>query len=153
MKRQPFKPRVYLSIPPPLYIQHNPFKFNQTIINTLLPEMVPEIARACGLPDDQIVNYFDGMGGPTLSNPELFCKPSSCDYFHPNDEGHHRMAEIVYEALFGDNKGASTALTIKRPDKANVKHRQEMDEKNDRYEKEFKEHNKQFKVSFEELST
>lgn len=88
--------------------------------------MVPEIARGCGLPDGQLINYFDGMGGPHLSNPELFCTPSQCDYFHPNDAGHKRMAEIAYEALFGPNDGANKALTVKRPDKFDVKYKEEM---------------------------
>ena len=84
------------------------------------------------------------MGGPHLSNPELFCTPGQCDYFHPNDAGHFRMAEIAYEAIFGPNLGAQHALTVKRPDKADIKNKQEMDKKNEEYEKKFMDHVNKF---------
>ena len=63
------KPQVYLAIPPPLYIGQNKFKFNQTVINTRLPELVPEIAEKCGVVKSNVINFFDAMGGHALNMP------------------------------------------------------------------------------------
>ena len=44
------------------------------------------------------------------------------------------MAEIAYEALFEGNKGALVALTVKRPEKTDIKYRKEMEDKNHQFE-------------------
>ena len=63
------------------------------------------------------------------------------------------MAEIAYEALFEGNKGATVALTVKRPEKTDVKWRKEMDEKNEKFEKDYANHIKQSQVNVDELIT
>ena len=102
MLRSATKPQVYLIVPPPLYLSENKFKFNQTIINQRLPILVPTIGEQCGLPKENIINLFEPMGGHDLSMPELFCVPDACDYFHPNEIGHDKMAKVIYKAIFGE---------------------------------------------------
>lgn len=59
------------------------------------------------------------MGGAGLTQPELFCVPEACDYFHPNDAGHKIMAQAVYKALFGTDLPAydKNEDSIKNPPK------------------------------------
>lgn len=87
-------------IPPPLYLSENKFKFNQTIINERLPVLVPTIAEQCGIPSENVIDLFSAMGGHDLSQPELFCVPDACDYFHPNEGGHQVIAKVIYKAIF-----------------------------------------------------
>lgn len=101
-RRSPTHPFVYLVIPPPLYIGQNKFKFNQTIINERLPELVPKTAVRCGLPSEQVIDLNEPMGGNGLTMPELFCVPDACDYFHPNDAGHKIIAKVMYQKFFGE---------------------------------------------------
>lgn len=58
--------------------------------------LVPTIAHSCGLPDENVIDLYDAMGGKDLSMTELFCVPDACDYFHPNDAGHKLMAKVIY---------------------------------------------------------
>ena len=63
---------------------------------------MPSIAQSCGLPDDNVIDLYEPMGGKDLSMIELFCVPDLCDYFHPNDAGHKIIAKVVYRKLLGE---------------------------------------------------
>ena len=63
--------------------------------------LVPTIAEECGIPSENVIDLFTAMGGRDLSQPELYCVPDACDYFHPNEGGHLVMAKTIYKAIFG----------------------------------------------------
>ena len=55
----------------------------QKVINDRLSKIVPKLAKDEGLADNQIINFYELMGGDSLSKPELFPDGSHC-----NDTGY-----------------------------------------------------------------
>lgn len=53
----------------------------------MISKMVPKLAGECGVPDTQVVDLFELMGGQNLLAPFMFCDASNCDGFHPTDAG------------------------------------------------------------------
>lgn len=85
-------PRFLIGVPPPVY----PDKmwshlFDATIINKVLPRLVPSVAANLGF---GVVDIFTALGGAGLTRPSL-----SFDGVHCSPEGYKVMAEAVYEAL------------------------------------------------------
>lgn len=93
------KPTLYVMIPPPLYGQ-GAYQMNQTVINEVFPELIPQIAQELELPSDRVIDIMGAMGGKNQSSFELFCDGQSCDACHPNDAGYSFMAAEVYKHLF-----------------------------------------------------
>ncbi|GMH68940.1 hypothetical protein TrST_g3189 [Triparma strigata] len=91
-------PDIWLSIPPPLYLD-NIYEMNQTAINEALPILVPFIASENDYVTG-VIDVFSALGGADLSKYEFFCNEQSCDQCHPNDQGYSVMAATVYKALF-----------------------------------------------------
>eukprot|EP00823_Brevimastigomonas_motovehiculus_P009053 TRINITY_DN8726_c0_g1_i1.p1 TRINITY_DN8726_c0_g1~~TRINITY_DN8726_c0_g1_i1.p1 ORF type:complete len:216 (+),score=51.34 TRINITY_DN8726_c0_g1_i1:32-679(+) len=86
-------PKIYVAIPPPLY-KEGVFGMQQKVINGVFPSLITQIARDAGLPDTQLVDMFNKMGGVKLTHPEW-----SSDGCHPNPQGYQMMAKFFKEAL------------------------------------------------------
>ena len=55
-------PAVFVAIPPPV-VNDGGFSINATVVNSLLPWMVPAIADSVGLPDGHVIDLFSALGG------------------------------------------------------------------------------------------
>ncbi|GMH79370.1 hypothetical protein TL16_g08122 [Triparma laevis f. inornata] len=91
-------PDIWISIPPPLYLD-NIYDMNMTAINEGLPTIIPFINDE----NDSVtgvIDVFSALGGAELSKYEFFCNGQNCDQCHPNDMGYSVMAAEVYKALF-----------------------------------------------------
>jgi len=103
-------PDVYVMIPPPL-MATGAYGMNQTVINDVLPILVPAIAAANELRGAiDVFNLFGGSdqkafppSGCTLNTLEqaqckFYCSASqswTCDQCHPDDEGYDAMAGLI----------------------------------------------------------
>ena len=85
------KPRVLISIPPPLYKSPKKYEMRQDIINERLPLLIRQIGRIAGV---EVINLFDPLGGSSLTRSDAFA-----DGCHPNDVGYHLIANTVGCAL------------------------------------------------------
>jgi acyl-CoA thioesterase I len=105
------KPAIYVMKPPPLYRDRVYYDMNQSAINTALPRLVDEVARASLLPSAPI-DLFDlfqqhcpvenGMPGHPPSVVDVPCDwiaSGGTDACHPNDEGYGKIAQAVLEAI------------------------------------------------------
>jgi acyl-CoA thioesterase-1 len=104
-------PKIYAMIPPPL-MQQGAYGMNETVINTVLPQLVPRIAAAAGV---GLIDVFSGMGGVSAWRTAFpphgcnltsgyapcgwWCDQQSCDQCHPNDVGYHHLATTVLAGL------------------------------------------------------
>ena len=97
----PSKPEVYLMIPPPLYVDGF-LEMNQTVINHMFPQIIPDIAKSEELKDAdvKVIDVFNMMGGVGLTHYEHFCDGQNCDACHPNDAGYTALASGIYKYLF-----------------------------------------------------
>ena len=91
-------PDLHIMVPPPLY-QNGLWSMNQTIINDILPDLIPKIAKELGQ-EDNVISIFEAMGGKDLDAWQYLCNGQSCDGCHPNDAGYSQLASIVYRHLF-----------------------------------------------------
>ena len=92
------EPRIYISIPPPLY-EDNAYHMSQSVINKEFPVILRELAKS----NKYITNYIDvfsALGGDTLANYEYFCNSQSCDACHPNDVGNVVMGAAIWKEVF-----------------------------------------------------
>lgn len=122
-------PAIYVMPPPPLMnnnrdpLNHTQSAVypNQTIINSMLPSLVPAIGRLANLTTKPI-DVFAGMGGSpqwntpgspsqiphagcTLATAKTFkpcawwCDAQACGNCHPNDDGYTNLAKTVLAGL------------------------------------------------------
>jgi len=104
-------PKVYAVVPPPL-MQQYAIGANQSVINTVFPQLVPQIAKENSL--DGTIDVFTGMGGVSnwqdtfpdkceQSSPwapcGFWCDTQHCDQCHPNDVGYAHLATVIQEGL------------------------------------------------------
>merc|ERR1711874_694547 len=93
-------PKIYAMISPPL-MAHGALGINQTVINTVLPHLVPLIARNNSV--DGVIDVFGGMGGvanwtdafpakcelnSTWAPCAWWCDDQHCGQTHPNNMGY-----------------------------------------------------------------
>eukprot|EP00727_Mastigamoeba_balamuthi_P007786 m51a1_g3628 putative xylanase (224) ;mRNA; r:129117-129865 len=87
----PSRPQVLVAVPPPLYVD-GAFSMNRTVVNEVLPRLVPHIARAAGA--TPLTGVYHLFGGAALARPDLIL-----DGCHPNARGYtalaHYMADII----------------------------------------------------------
>lgn len=110
----PNGPKIHIMIPPPL-MKDRSIGASQTVINDVLPSLVPKIAEHNQIntkPID-IYSYFGGgpnwknefpPNGCTLNSSQVakcnyFCDKQSCDQCHPNDHGYSVMAQLVKRGI------------------------------------------------------
>ena len=87
-------PTIWLVIPPPLHVD-GAMEMQQEVINHHIPRKIRKIAETCSIPEHQIIDLFETMGGKGLFNPNYFL----LDGCHPNSLGYFIMAETIAEAL------------------------------------------------------
>ena len=92
LKAQPAKPRVFLMQPTPLY-RPNVYSMNQTVINFVLPRLLPTILSASAA-EPQLIDLFNTLGGAGLTQPNI-----TCDGCHPKHAGYVEMAQAIYNVL------------------------------------------------------
>merc|ERR1719222_898304 len=114
-------------VPPPLMVD-KAYGMNQTVINTVFPTLVPDIASANHLRGAiDIFNLFGGSdqqdfpeGGCTLQTLDkakcgFYCSASqkwTCDQCHPDDAGYEAMAEKVKYVIAGAGVTSSRELVM-----------------------------------------
>lgn len=108
-------PTIWTMIPPPL-MQLDSYGMNQTVINTVFPNIVREITQVNKV--QGLVDLWAAMGGvadwssrfPTVCSPDTiaqwapckyYCEGTSCDQCHPGDGGYQYMASWVKDHVFG----------------------------------------------------
>mmetsp|Transcript_15985 Transcript_15985/g.32712 ORF Transcript_15985/g.32712 Transcript_15985/m.32712 type:complete len:164 (+) Transcript_15985:319-810(+) len=99
-------PTLQVMVPPPLY-EDNVYNMSQTVINAVLPEIIPSdvvtlLQLSWGnerVPDE--ISIFKSLGGAELQKYEALCDFQSCDSCHPNDAGYNAIALTVFKALAG----------------------------------------------------
>jgi len=110
-------PKIWLMTPPPL-MKNGAYNMNQSVINELLPKIIPSFMSVPDLGAPPIaghVDIFGALGGRALAglSPsgclvntttpsccKRFCDAQSCDQCHPNDDGYALLAKTVYETAF-----------------------------------------------------
>lgn len=104
---------IFLAVPPPVTIRA-PWGINQTVVNSILPRMIPKLAKENAIRSDHIIDLFSALGGDRIKDlPEKgcdgdmqnnsickwFCDTEYCDNVHPIVPGKKRMAEVVEDAI------------------------------------------------------
>ena len=109
-------PKIYVMVPPPLMAEFA-YGMNQTVINSVYPQLVPLIAAANPAVTG-VIDMFVPMGGEyqwkmdeafpdgcavesTADYPSCgyFCNGQSCDQCHPNDSGYQHMGNVLKSGL------------------------------------------------------
>jgi hypothetical protein len=111
-------PTIYVMPPPPLMHENIPTATypNETIINSMLPVLVPAIGKLAKL-QTKPIDVFTGMGGTprwraqipvegcTLDTAKTYrpcawwCDKQACGNCHPNDDGYTNLAKVVLAGL------------------------------------------------------
>lgn len=108
----PAGPKIYVMIPVPLF-QQGAYGMNETVINGVYPKLVPLIQKDnAGVLGP--IDLYSQMGGvsdwqakfpkscsldSTFAPCKLWCDKQSCDQCHPNDDGYHKLAELIQTGL------------------------------------------------------
>merc|ERR1711918_121380 len=96
-------------------MQENSYGMNQTVINTVFPNIVRDISSANSV---RFVDVWAAMGGvgdwssrfPESCSPQVmdqwppckyYCDGDNCDQCHPGDGGYEYMAQWVKDHVFG----------------------------------------------------
>ena len=103
----PSHPVIHLMTPPPLY-KDGVYGMNQSVINTELPRLVPQVAKAARLsPPISLFELWEGhcpVKGGTPGHPpnatdvrcEWIAGPDGC---HPDNMGYGKIASAVHDAI------------------------------------------------------
>lgn len=97
-KRLPTNPKIFVCIPPPIYANDSVWNISASIVNNLLPKVIPEVAKITG---SILIDNFQALGGHRLSRPELFydVQLPPNDGVHPNDKGYRVIAKHVHKSI------------------------------------------------------
>ena len=110
-------PKIFTLIPPPL--MGNGYGMNATVINSVLPRLVPLIHNASLdiVHTAAPIDIFSAMGGVQDWQQEFppqttgctinsswapcrwWCDKQSCDNCHPNDNGYHHLASLLLDGI------------------------------------------------------
>ena len=107
----PGGPKIYTVIPPPLMEDRGCLGMNQTVINTILPKLIPQISTA-GNVNTTPIDVFTALDGNT-SMPKngcnhktwaipvckYFCDVQRCRQCEPNNVGYGKLAATVKAGL------------------------------------------------------
>eukprot|EP00929_Paragymnodinium_shiwhaense_P039686 TRINITY_DN20826_c0_g1_i1.p1 TRINITY_DN20826_c0_g1~~TRINITY_DN20826_c0_g1_i1.p1 ORF type:complete len:304 (-),score=22.88 TRINITY_DN20826_c0_g1_i1:142-1053(-) len=107
-------PDVFINVPPPV-MKNAAYTINQTVVNHILPRLIPRVAAASGIAPDHILDMYGSLGGksvaaevpqagcsmdmPRVSGCRYFCDATFCDQVHPDDEGFRAMAAVAAGAI------------------------------------------------------
>ena len=118
------QPKLAVMTPPPLW-KDGAYAMNQSVLNDVMPLVVPKIAAAAALPAP--IDVYSALGGApdwrttypagctpmNTSQPAacaLFCATGeSCDACHPDDDGYLVLAQTVFDWLESSRTLASPA--------------------------------------------
>lgn len=103
------RPTVHVMVPPPLYFD-GCYGMNQTVLNSVFPRVVPDIAQRNGLavPIDLYTLYqqhcpvVGGTPGHENNSTDVYCDwvgSGGVDGCHPDNTGYGKVAEAVMAAL------------------------------------------------------
>lgn len=65
------------------------------VTHEVLPKKIKEIAEKCSIPPEQVIDIFEAMGGPDLTEPNYFL----FDQVHPCAVGYFHLAENLADAI------------------------------------------------------
>jgi lysophospholipase L1-like esterase len=85
-------PMILLMVPPPVFFsqtKNDSAALNPTVVNTVISQLVPQIAEANNLP---VINLFQAFGSQKFN---FMCDDSWCDAVHPSDEGFRAIGFAV----------------------------------------------------------
>ena len=102
MRKNNKKRKVYIMTPPPLYQNSTgqyPFSMNATIINKILPTLIPDISDVM---ETEFINLFQAILTSGYSPTEL-----SCDGCHPTDVSNQIIATPMATCI---EKGAEEIM-------------------------------------------
>lgn len=85
LRKQTNVKEIFIAIPPPLFPPY-PFSMNQTIINTIYPTLLPNIAQVANV---HLVDLHTPMAGQDMT----------CDGCHPTHDGNVVIANTLFEAI------------------------------------------------------
>eukprot|EP00930_Biecheleria_cincta_P014389 TRINITY_DN12396_c0_g1_i1.p1 TRINITY_DN12396_c0_g1~~TRINITY_DN12396_c0_g1_i1.p1 ORF type:complete len:319 (+),score=50.97 TRINITY_DN12396_c0_g1_i1:53-958(+) len=107
-------PEVLVVQPPPCYQDGVYGGHNQTIINKLLPSILPQIARSSGLrpPIDIFGSFMAHCPQLVVSTCDLMGGVFHNDALHPNDEGYRLIAMSLATAILGSAPNASSLRAL-----------------------------------------
>ena len=108
-------PQIFMCIPPPALVD-GAYHLDATLINSVLPRLVPRLADAIGVPRSHVIDNFHALGGAELSclpvggatlelaqagngPSQWYVDENWGDQVHPCDRGLRRLAHNVMEAL------------------------------------------------------
>lgn len=93
-------PRILMMVPPPCYSMTGSSGGgnNQTVINTILPSLIRQVAQATG-----VAAPIDAFSRFSANCPD-FTKGSTCSWIadaelHPNAHGYYQIADLVKQAI------------------------------------------------------
>jgi acyl-CoA thioesterase-1 len=90
------RPQIFLMVPPPLF--QPVFDMNQTIINTIFPVLVRDIASVMSIPTidlySALLEAYDGVNSTVLE----------CDGCHPTDMGNDIIAKTMFPYIVSAGK-------------------------------------------------
>jgi len=92
------KPDIFVTIPPPLYMD-GWVQGSVDTYNNHVSKEIPKMAKECGVGDDQIIDLFTAMGGAEQTMPQLYCDYRWCDGYHPVDAGQNIMAREILKSM------------------------------------------------------
>lgn len=108
----PAGPKIYVITPVPL-MQQGAYGMNQTVINSVYPNLIPLIQKDnAGVLGP--IDLYHEMGGTAdwetrfpksctvdsaFAACKSWCDKQSCDQCHPNDDGYHKMAGLLAAGL------------------------------------------------------
>jgi alpha-L-fucosidase 2 len=81
-------PEIYVLVPPPLYDPY-PFEMNATIINTIYPSLIRNIAEVT---QTKVIDVYSAFMNAPYQN-------LTCDGCHPKEYGNFLIANSIYNAI------------------------------------------------------
>lgn len=89
VRNLPSKPEVFVMIPPPLF-KDKVFDMNQTIINTVFPTLVRDLASVMST---NVIDIYSAVLGEATDSTG---SDLSCDGCHPTAKGNQIIADTMY---------------------------------------------------------
>lgn len=118
------EPAVFVCIPPPA-LADGAFGVSQRVVNTVLPSLIPLVAKGAGISETRVIDLFGALGGhrmgavpaggytvggepdadgdgSDLGPRKFFCDATWNDNLHPCDAGFAAIAQGVHTAIKRD---------------------------------------------------
>ncbi len=86
------QPEIFVMIPPPLYSPY-PFEMNATIINTIYPTLIRDLASVMRV---EVIDIFSQFKAVNQASPDTVL---TCDGCHPTTDGVYLIADTVKAAI------------------------------------------------------